>query len=175
MKNAFAKWSPKNYDDFFTDYQEDNIRKMPNSLDNSFVLSGIVLESYGDNSSLMKNTNKGIISTNTSIGIVSVNGNAVLKIVPFQMFFNQTFSRALNQGLTWKIVLEDQFNYLFNYVMEDKRNGEFLIQSSDESFKKIISDIKPAKRNEKNFKFDLMDEKKRETILSDFRSLFLFK
>ena len=91
------------------------------------------------------------------------------------MFFNQTFSRALNQGLTWKIVLEDQFNYLFNYVMEDKRNGEFLIQSSDESFKKIISDIKPAKRNEKNFKFDLMDEKKRETILSDFRSLFLFK
>ena len=173
MRNAFAKWIPKNYDDFFSDYKEDDIRKMPNLLENSFVLSGIVLESYGDNSPSIKN--KGIISTNTSVGIVGVNGISVLKIVPFQMFFNQTYSRAQNQGLFWKIALDDQFNYLFNYVMEDKRNGEFLIHSSDESFKKIISDIKPAKRNEKNFKFDLMDDKKRESFSSEFRSIFLFK
>ena len=173
MRNAFAKWIPKNYDDFFSDYKEDDIRKMPNLLENSFILSGIVLESYGDNSSSIKN--KGIISTNSSVGIVGVNGISVLKIVPFQMFFNQTYSRVQNQGFLWKIDLDDQFNYLFNYVMEDKRNGEFLIHSSDESFKKIISDIKPAKRNEKNFKFDLMDDKKRESITSEFRSILLFK
>ena len=173
MRNAFAKWIPKNYDDFFSDYKEDDIRKMPNLLENSFILSGIVLESYGDNSSSIKN--KGIISTNSSVGIVGVNGISVLKIVPFQMFFNQTYSRVQNQGFLWKIDLDDQFNYLFNHVMEDKRNGEFLIHSSDESFKKIISDIKPAKRNEKNFKFDLMDDKKRESISSEFRSIFLFK
>jgi hypothetical protein len=91
------------------------------------------------------------------------------------MFYNQTFSRSHNQGLSWKIVLDDQFNYFFNYNMEDKRNGEFLIHSSDETFKKIISDIKPTKRNEKNFKFDLMNDKIRDDSMTVFRSLFLYK
>ena len=59
--------------------------------------------------------------------------------------------------------------------MQDKRNGEFLIYSSDETFKKIISEIKPAKRNEKNFKFDLMNDKIRDDSMTVFRSLFLYK
>ena len=175
MRNAFAKWSPKYYDKFFNDYQEDDIRKMPNLLENSLVLSGIVLESYGGISSSNKNTYKGIISSNNSVGIVGMNGISVFKVVPFQMFYNQTFSRSHNQGLSWKIVLDDQFNYFFNYNMEDKRNGEFLIHSSDETFKKIISDIKPTKRNEKNFKFDLMNDKIRDDSMTVFRSLFLYK
>ena len=175
MRNAFAKWSPKYYDKFFSDYKEDDIRKMPNLLENSLVLSGIVLESYGGISSSNKNTYRGIISTNSSVGIVGMNGISVFKVVPFQMFYNQTFSRSHNQGLSWKIDLDDQYNYFFSYLMQDKRNGEFLIYSSDETFKKIISEIKPAKRNEKNFKFDLMNDKIRDDSMTVFRSLFLYK
>lgn len=175
FRKALVKWTNKDQEDLFIDRAENKLRKMPSKLNNTFILSGLVLESFSQQNTIINSAKNGLISTSQKVGLISMNGDAIFKMVPFQMFYNQTFSRSHNQGLSWKIDLDDQYNYFFSYRMEDKRNGEFLIHTSDETFKKIISEIKPTKRNEKNFKFDLMNEKIRDDSMTVFRSLFLYK
>ena len=164
----------KKAEDIFKDYDEEKLKRMPDGLEQTFVLAGIQLESFSTSKGAGKKVEKGIISKQKQVGLVSVNGIPVLKMVDLQMFFNQTFSDESGQSFYWNLALPSEKRYFFHYTM-DKKEGDLGLFSNDDSFKKVILDIKPDKRKVKNFKFDVIDENNAMNLLSKFKGYFLYK
>ena len=50
----------------------------------------------------------------------------------------------------------------------DKKDGNMLLYSKDETFMSSINEIKPDKRKSKNFRFDIADEAQLKLILAKF-------
>lgn len=175
IKKTLVCWTNRDQEDLLTDYAEGKLRKMPNKLNNTFIISGLALESYSEKNAMQNSYKNGLISTNKKVGLISMNGDAIFKMIPFQMFFEQTYSRNLKQGFSWNIELQNQNNYFFNYRMVDRKQGEMLVNSDDALYTKIITDIKPTKRNDKNFKFDSMEDENAVKFKSEFEKYFLYK
>ena len=175
LRYNFAKWiGTDKAEDVFREFDEDKLRKMPEGLSNTFVLSGLQFESFGSSKGGGKKIEKGIISKQKQVGLVSVNGIPVLKMVDLQMFFNQSHSEVSGQGFSWYFTTPAEKSYFMNYTI-DKKDGELGFYSNDETFKKTITDIKPDKRKAKNFKFDLLDDSAGLNLISKFRGYFLYK
>jgi len=67
-----------------------------------------------------------------------------------------------------EFLLPNDKKYFFHYEME-KKNGEMLIETSDENFKNSINELKSDKRKDKNFKYKTTEEK---IYFSLFNELF---
>jgi hypothetical protein len=50
----------------------------------------------------------------------------------------------------------------------DKKDGNMLLYSKDETFMSSINEIKADKRKSKNFRFDIADETQLKLILAKF-------
>jgi hypothetical protein len=175
LRFNFAHWlGNEKAEDIFKDYDEEKLRKMPNDLEQTFVLAGLQLESFGTPKGGGKKIEKGIISRQKQVGLVSVNGYPVLKMVDLQLFFNQTYSDESGQSFSWNFSTPTDKKYFMHYSM-DKKDGELGFYSNDESFKKTISDIKPDKRKSKNFKFDLIKDGDALNLLSKLNGYFLYR
>jgi hypothetical protein len=175
LKNTFVHWSnAKDAQEVFKDFDEDKLRKMPSSMEQTFILSDIVLESYGTLKASARKVDKGLISVNNQVGIVSINGIPILKQVEWHQFYVQSFSDELAPGFTWELSLLDDTKYFMNYTMS-KRDGDLQIFTNDKTVNETILAIKPEKRKTKNFKFDLMDEVTAKNLLAKFRGYFLYK
>jgi len=175
LKNTFVHWSnAKDAQEVFKDFDEDKLRKMPSSMEQTFILSDIVLESYGTLKASARKVDKGLISVNNQVGIVSINGIPILKQVEWHQFYVQSFSDELAPGFTWELSLLDDTKYFMNYTMA-KRDGDLQIFTNDKTVNETILAIKPEKRKTKNFKFDLMDEVTAKNLLAKFRGYFLYK
>ena len=174
LKNTLVHWSSlKDAQEVFKDYDEDKLRKMPASLEQTFILSDIILESSGAKGS-SKKVDKGLISVNNQVGLVSINGIPVLKQVELHQFYLQSFSDETAPGFKWELSLLDDTKYFMNYEMV-KRDGELLLFTNDKTVNETILAIKPEKRKTKNFKFDVMDEVTAKNLLAKFRGYFLYK
>lgn len=172
LRNNFTKWvGPENAEDLFKDYDEDKLKKLPSGLDNSFLISGLQLESYGMSKSSSKKSDKGLISRQKKVGLIGVNGIPVLKMVDLQMFFNQMPSEKSEQGFSWYFTTPAENTYFMYYFM-DKKDGELGFYSNDETFKKTITDIKPDKRKTKNFKFGVIDEGSGFNLIAKFKGYY---
>lgn len=175
LKNTLVHWSSlKEAQEVFKDFDEDKLRKMPSSLEQTFILTDIVLESYGTAKGSTKKVDKGLISVNNQVGLVSMNGMPVLKQIELHQFYVQSFSEETAPGFKWELSLLDDTKYFLNYEMV-KRDGELLIFTNDKPVNESILAIKPDKRKSKNFKFDVMDEITAKNILAKFRGYFLNK
>lgn len=175
LKNTFVHWSnAKDAQEVFKDFDEDKLRKMPSTMEQSFILTDIVLESYGNVKASAKKVDKGLISVNNQVGLVSVNGIPVLKQVEWHQFYLQSFSDEAAPGFTWDLTLFDDTKYFMNYSMV-KRDGDLTIFTTDKTVSDAILAIKPEKRKTKNFKFDVMDEVTAKNLLAKFRGYFLYK
>ena len=175
LKNTFVHWSnAKDAQEVFKDFDEDKLRKMPASMEQTFILSDIVLESYGTLKASVKKVDKGLISVNNQVGLVSINGIPILKQVEWHQFYVQSFSDELAPGFTWELSLLDDTKYFMNYTMA-KRDGDLQIFTNDKTVNETILAIKPEKRKTKNFKFDVMDEVTAKNLLAKFRGYFLYK
>ncbi len=175
LKNTFVHWSnAKDAQEVFKDFDEDKLRKMPASMEQTFILSDIVLESYGTLKASVKKVDKGLISVNNQVGLVSINGIPILKQVEWHQFYVQSFSDELAPGFTWELSLLDDTKYFMNYTMA-KRDGYLQIFTNDKTVNETILAIKPEKRKTKNFKFDVMDEVTAKNLLAKFRGYFLYK
>jgi hypothetical protein len=175
LRFNFARWiGPEKAEEIFKDYDEEKLKKMPNGLDQTFVLAGLKLESFGTTKGGGRKVEKGLIGRQKQVGLVSVNGVPVMKMVDLQMFFNQTYSDESGQSFYWYFTTPSEKNYFMYYLM-DKKDGDLGFYSADETFKKTITDIKPDKRKAKNFKFDLIDESNALNLLSKFKGYFLYK
>lgn len=175
LKNTFVRWSnAKDAQEVFKDFDEDKLRKMPASMEQTFILSDIVLESYGTLKASAKKVDKGLISVNNQVGLVSINGIPILKQVEWHQFYVQSFSDELAPGFTWELSLLDDTKYFMNYTMA-KRDGDLQIFTNDKTVNETILAIKAEKRKTKNFKFDIMDEVTAKNLLAKFRGYFLYK
>jgi hypothetical protein len=175
LKNTFVRWyAMKDAQEVFKDFDEDKLRKMPSSMEQTFILSDIILESFGAVKASAKKVDKGLISVNNQVGLISINGIPILKQVEWHQFYLQSFSDETAPGFTWDLSLMDDTKYFMHYTM-DKKDGDLQIFTND----KVVSDgilaIKPDKRKTKNFKFDVMDEVSAKNLLSKFRGYFLYK
>jgi hypothetical protein len=171
----FARWIGNDKaEDVFKDYDEDKLKKMPDGLDQTFVFAGLQLESYGTSKGGGRKVEKGLISRQKQVGLVSVNGSPVLKMVDLQMFFNQTYSDESGQSFYWNFSTPSEKKYFMYYGL-DKKDGDLGFYSNDESFKKTITDIKADKRKAKNFKFDLIDDANALNLLAKFNGYFLYR
>ena len=175
LKNTFVHWyAMKDAQEVFKDFDEDKLRKMPSSMEQTFILSDIVLESYGSVKASAKKADKGLISVNNQVGLISINGIPILKQVEWHQFYVQSFSDETAAGFTWDLSLMDDTKYFMHYAM-DKKDGDLQIFTNDKVVSDGISAIKPDKRKTKNFKFDVMDEVTAKNLLSKFRGYFLYK
>jgi hypothetical protein len=175
LRFNFTHWlGAEKADDIFKDYDEDKLKKMPDGLDQTFVLAGLQLESFGSSKGGGRKIEKGIIAKQKQVGLVSVNGAPILKMVDLQMFFNQTYSEESGQCFYFNFDTPAEKKYFMFYTM-DKKDGDLGIYSNDDTFKKTISDIKTDKRKTKNFKFDLIKDGDALNLLSKFKGYFLFK
>jgi hypothetical protein len=175
LKNTFVHWSnAKDAQEVFKDFDEDKLKKMPSTMEQTFILTDIVLESYGNVKASAKKVDKGLISVNNQVGLVSINGIPVLKQVEWHQFYLQSFSDEAAPGFTWDLTLFDDTKYFMNYSMV-KRDGDLTIFTNDKTVSDAILAIKPEKRKTKNFKFDVMDEVTAKNLLSKFRGYFLYK
>jgi hypothetical protein len=147
---------------------------MPDGLDQTFVLAGLQLESFGTSKGGGRRIEKGLISRQKQVGLVSVNGSLVLKMVDLQMFFNQTYSDDSGQSFFWNFSTPSDRKYFMHYSM-DKKDGLLGFYSNDETFKKTISDIKADKRKSKNFTFDLILDGNALNLISKFNGYFLYR
>jgi hypothetical protein len=175
LRFNFSRWiGSEKAEDVFKDYDEDKLKKMPDGLDQTFVLAGLQLESFGSSKGGGRKVEKGIIGKQKQVGLVSVNGVPVLKMVDMQMFFKQTYSDESGQSFYWNFDTPTEKKYFMYYNM-DKKDGDLGFYSNDETFKKTITDIKPDKRKTKNFKFDVIEDGNALNLLSKFKGYFLYR
>jgi len=161
-------------EEMFKDFDEEKLKKMPSSLENTFILTGLVLESYGSSNAGGRKSEKGIISRESKIGVMGMNGNAVMKVVDFDLFYLQTHSKESGQGFSWSLSLPNERKYFINYAM-DKKDGALLFYTNDDIFNKSITDIKPDKRKSKNFTFDIAEEAIGSALVAKFKGYFLYR
>jgi len=57
----------------------------------------------------------------------------------------------------------------------DKKDGNMLLYSKDETFMSSINEIKADKRKSKNFRFDIADETQLKLILAKFNDYMRIK
>lgn len=175
IRNTLTHWTnKKTMEDVMRDFDEVRLRKMPSSLDNTFIFTGIVLESYGSSNVGGRKGEKGLISRGSKIGVMGMNGNAVMKEVDMEMFYLQTFTKESGQGFSWNLSLPDERKYFINYTV-DKKVGALLFYTKDDIFNKSIMDIKPDKRKSKNFTFDIAEDAIGSALLSKFKGYFLYR
>lgn len=155
--------------DLLKDYEEEKLRKMPEGLDQTMVLSGLKFEykqfKSNENESgfergwVTKSTNASSedgeeeVKGKNRCAIIAIEGKPVLKEVEFNMAIAQTAIDKSNQGLLINFKNSADKDFLLNYVM-DRKDGTLLVNSNEPSLKTLITEMKPDKRKSKNFSFD---------------------
>ncbi len=182
FKEVTKYWlSQEEENDFYKDYEEDKLRKMPLNLTGTMLITGLHFEFFRiKTKSNETGLARGFVTKKTSfnddgeeqiaknkIAIIALEDKPVLKEIDMNIILHQTNADASNQGLMMKWTNANNKDYLINYKM-DKKDGEMLLYAKDDAFNTSISEIKPEKKKSKNFKFDLADETSLKLIIVKF-------
>ena len=184
FKQVSKFWlNPEKENDFYKDYEEDKLRKMPSELEGTMLITGIHLEYFKLKTKVnetgfargfnTRNTGTQIdeegdeVKAKNKVAIIGLEDKVVLKEVDFNMVFHQTNIGESNQGFGFRWMTSNNKEYVLNYSM-DKKDGTMLLYSKDEMFTNSISTIKADKRKSKNFMFDIADETQLKLILLKF-------
>jgi hypothetical protein len=175
LRNSLSYWAnTKESQEVFKDFDEEKLKKMPSGLQQTFILSGITLESFGSDQPSAKKNEKGLIGVSQSVGLISVNGQAINQPIELAQSYVQCFSDECNPSLIWDFQTFDGTRYVFAH-QQDKKDGLLSIFSSNKTVLSAIENIKADKRQSKNFKFEPIDETAASAILAKLRSYLLYK
>lgn len=175
LRNSLSYWSnAKEAQEVFKDFDEEKLKKMPAGLQQTFILSGLVLESFGSDKPTSKKNDKGLIATSQTVGLISINGQAINQPVELTQCYVQCFSDQCNPSLIWELQTFDNTRYVLSYE-QDKKDGLLSFYSSDKAVLGAIENIKAEKRQSKNFKYEPIDETAASAILAKLRSYLLNK
>jgi hypothetical protein len=182
--------TPEKENDFYKDYEEDKLRKLPEQLEATFLISGIHLEYFRFKTKInetgyvcgfhSKNSGTQIddegdeIKAKNKVAIIGLEDRVVLKELDFNMVFHQTNIDNSYQGFAFRWATANNKDYVLNYSM-DKKDGNMLLYSKDETFMGSINEIKADKRKSKNFRFDIADETQLKLILAKFNDYMRIK
>jgi len=184
FKQVSKFWlTPEKENDFYKDYEEDKLRKLPEQLEATFLISGLHLEYFRFKTKMNQtgyvcgfhSTNSGTqiddegdeIKAKNKVAIIGLEDRVVLKELDFNMVFHQTNIDNSYQGFAFRWATANNKDYVLNYSM-DKKDGNMLLFSKDETFMSSINEIKADKRKSKNFRFDIADETQLKLILAKF-------
>ena len=175
LRNSLSYWSnAKEAQEVFKDFDEEKLKKMPAGLQQTFILSGLVLESFGSDKPTSKKNDKGLIANSQTVGLISINGQAINQPVELTQCYVQCFSDQCNPSLIWELQTFDNTRYVLSYE-QDKKDGLLSFYSSDKAVLGAIENIKAEKRQSKNFKYEPIDETAASAILAKLRSYLLNK
>jgi hypothetical protein len=175
LLNSLTAWSDsKDAQDVFKDFDEEKLKKMPNSLEQSFILSGIVLENFGSNKPSAAKQAKGLMSEAQSVGLISINGMAIVQPVTLTQAYVQSFGDDANPAFYWSMEAFDGTRYILGYAQE-KKDGLLSIYSTNVKMLAAIDNIKPDKRKTRNFNYESTQEQEASKILAKLRAYLLNK
>ncbi|NBY41320.1 MAG: hypothetical protein EBQ66_10665 [Flavobacteriia bacterium] len=161
--------------DLFKDYEEDKLKKLPEELDVTLLMSGVKMEfaqfktktnesgfsrgwvtkvSAGDT----ETDNEGDeVKSKSRVAILGIEGRPVLKDVEMNFMVGQTSMDASYQGLILNFKNTAGKDYFFDYSM-NKKDGKLAVFSNEPTLKTMITEMKPDKRKSKNFSFEWADD-----------------
>ena len=174
LKSLTAWSNPKDAQEVFKDFDEEKLKKMPNSLEQSLIISGIVLESFGSDKPSANKQAKGLMSQAQSVGLISVNGTAISQPVTLTQAYVQSFGDDASPAFYWSMEVFDGTRYIFGYAQE-KRDGLLSIYSTNVKMLAAIDTIKADKRKTRNFDYTSTQEQAASLILSKLRAYLLNK
>lgn len=152
LELALVNWEDqKTADKVKTDYtlsEDKKLKRVPDSFEKSIVITGIRLKSIPGNKD-----EKGLMSSVEGAAIVNLYGKGVMRQVIFRSFFEQIYS--LNgDHFAFNMDVPGGSYYLFDYHME-KKDALLNIYTSDAELAAAINAIKPDKRKEKDFYYEI--------------------
>jgi hypothetical protein len=164
---AIREWSDeKTATKIIAAYREKGeMKKIPSEFESGFVITGLQLSSFENK----KAQERGLVSTSDQAGIVNVNDNIVMKLMPVKAVFDQVYSENVTGdrfGLYLNAAIGKDYYFEFGMTKED---GEMKIFSEDEDFGNKINGLKADKRKSKNFMYEFTDNR---VFISKFLRLF---
>lgn len=175
LYSSMIAWSnSKDAQDVFKDFDEEKLKRMPNTLSQTFIISGIVLESFGANKPNAAKQDKGLLSKAQQVGLISINGTAIAQPITFTQAFVQSLGQEGSPAFYWLMETFDGTRYVFQYTHQ-KKDGSFSIYSSNSKMMTNLEALKPDKRKAKNFIYQATEEQTASLILAKLRSLSLNK
>jgi hypothetical protein len=175
LLNSLVAWSdPKAAQEVFKDFDEEKLKKMPNSLEQSLILSGIVLENFGSNKPSANKQAKGLMSEAQSVGLISINGMAIVQPVTLSQAYVQSFGEDANPAFYWSMEAFDGTSYILGYSQE-KKDGLLRVYSTNVKMLAAIDNLKPDKRKTRNFNYETTQEQEASKILAKLRAYLLNK
>ncbi len=151
LEEAIVEWDGiEEADKLKSKFTIDNeVKKLPKSLEKSITISGIRLSYYANNDG-----DRGLITDLESAILVNMYGVPVMKYVPFKAYFGQNFSGgAEGDKFGMLINIPGGRDYYFDYKMS-KKEGVMKIKSGDEEFNAELNGLKEEKRKSKNFLYE---------------------
>jgi hypothetical protein len=167
--------SEEKVNDLFKDYEEEKLRRMPEALNQTIVLSGLLFDfvHFGSKSSESgfatgwvsrsrvgdkeNERNGDELNAKNRASIIAIEGRPVLKDVELNMVVAQTPENSDESKLILKFKNAAEKEYLFAYELP-KKNGKLVVYSNEDALKTMITELKPDKRKEKNFSFEWAKE-----------------
>ena len=159
--------------ELFKDYEEEKLRKMPDALQQTIILSGLRFDfvHFGAKTSESgfatgwvsrpragdSEKSEEELKAGNRASIIAIEGRPVLKDLECSMVVAQVPKNAEEAKLIMTFKNAAEKEYLFEYELP-KKDGILSISSNDEALKTMITDMKPDKRKEKNFSFDWAKE-----------------
>ncbi len=152
LEMALRNWADvKSADKIKEEYtlsEDKKIKRVPDALEKSIVLTGVRLKNIPDAKDF-----EGLMSAVEGAAIVNLYGKAVMRQVMCKAFFDQRYS---NQGDAFILALDVPGgpNYILDYSMV-KKDGKLTIVSSDAELSSSINAIKEDKRKSRNFLYEM--------------------
>lgn len=175
LLQSLAAWSSqKDAQEVFKDFDEEKLKKMPNSLSQSIILSGLVLENFGSDKPSAKKQDKGLLSAAQTVGLIALNGTAIVQPLTLTQAYIQSFGDDANPSFYWSMEAFDNTRYLFAYS-QDRKDGNLSIYSTNEKVLTAITAVKADKRKTRNFNYLASDEQSASFILAKLRTYLLNK
>jgi len=153
IENAIVEWDGLAAADKFKDeyIQDAKVKRLPDGLQSTMTITGIRLSSYDSD----KGQERGLITNVESAVLVGIYGKPIMKYIPLKAFFQQTYSGLRSDRFIIFMSIPGGPDYLFNYAMGGKKDGELSILTGDGEFSAAINDIKEDKRKKRNFSYKI--------------------
>lgn len=153
LEQALLQWSDRKTADKvkeeYTLSADKKIKKAPDALEKSIVVTGIRLSSFAQ----AGNQQRGLITNVDGAAIVNFYGQPIMRQIVFKAFFQQLYSQN-GDKFSFLMQVPGAADYVFNYEME-KKDGKLSIVSNDTDLTTAISAIKEDKRKTKNFLYEV--------------------
>lgn len=175
LQKSFMVWSSaKDAQDVFKDFDEEKLKKMPSSLQQTFIISNIQLESFGSDKPSAKKQQKGLLSQSTDCGLVSINGTAISQPITFNQAYVQQLGQEIAPSFYWSMEAFDGTRYIFEYTHQ-KKDGTLSLYTTNQNMMTTLEALKIDKRKAKNFIYQATDEQSASLILAKLQSILLNK